>query len=519
MWIVQARPITVAADQTGDGFDSEIDNAQLTTAGIAEMLPGVLAPLRWQIAGHLVNEAFARLVSDLGVADIAEADPRPFVRRVRGRAAMDFDALREMAERLPGGSADELEAQYFGSRRPGRPAARPLDRPSRWASLRHDIRSISIERRAGLDAEIAIVAAAELDTRPDLLRMDRHELAAYQFRLIDLATRTTAAEMAVAAASAASYRKIELLLTPHVGEIEAGRWAERVTSGRGVTVTPELDASAAVFAGPTWEDLDRRPPTVRDRHQKSQDEWVDEQAELFILLRSTPSWGGTGLRQALRTRALRQVIEETVTLLHRREASKAALLRVGGEVRRTALDMGRRLSKLAILDEAEDVELLTLGEIEAAFLGEPPPPTMLAHRKRWRNRYLDEPPLPTTFTGSPELEPVELPEGGRHEGWAASPGRYSGIAVAIIDSGDELPVGAVLVAEATDASWSPLFVKAGAIVVERGGPLSHAAILARELGVPAVLNVSGASHALDGRHVTVDGDSGIVVEHDTEAAL
>jgi pyruvate,water dikinase len=71
----------------------------------------------------------------------------------------------------------------------------------------------------------------------------------------------------------------------------------------------------------------------------------------------------------------------------------------------------------------------------------------------------------------------------------------------------------VLVAAATDAGWSPLFLRAGAIVVERGGPLSHAAIVARELGVPAVLNVAGATAALDGRTVTVDGDAGVVTMH------
>jgi pyruvate,water dikinase len=76
-----------------------------------------------------------------------------------------------------------------------------------------------------------------------------------------------------------------------------------------------------------------------------------------------------------------------------------------------------------------------------------------------------------------------------------------------------LSPGDVLVAAATDAGWSPLFLRAGAIVVERGGPLSHAAIVARELGLPAVLNLAGATAALDGRLVTVDGDTGDVVVH------
>lgn len=84
--------------------------------------------------------------------------------------------------------------------------------------------------------------------------------------------------------------------------------------------------------------------------------------------------------------------------------------------------------------------------------------------------------------------------------------------------GDALAEGGILLAEATDASWSPSFVHAGAIVLERGGPLSHAAILARELGVPAVLNVGAGVRALDGRRLTVDGDSGIVVVHDEELA-
>ena len=74
-----------------------------------------------------------------------------------------------------------------------------------------------------------------------------------------------------------------------------------------------------------------------------------------------------------------------------------------------------------------------------------------------------------------------------------------------------LSPGDVLVAAATDAGWSPVFLRAGAIVVERGGPLSHAAIVARELGLPAVLNLPGATAVLDGRRVTVDGDSGVVV--------
>ena len=83
----------------------------------------------------------------------------------------------------------------------------------------------------------------------------------------------------------------------------------------------------------------------------------------------------------------------------------------------------------------------------------------------------------------------------------------------LADPGGSLERGSVLIAHSTDASWSPLFLLAGAIVVEQGGPLSHAAIVSRELGIPAVLNVPGVAAAVPdgGVKVTVDGDSGVVV--------
>jgi len=231
------------------------------------------------------------------------------------------------------------------------------------------------------------------------------------------------------------------------------------------------------------------------------------------LLRERSSWGSSGLRTAIRTRALRQLTRETTTLLHRREATKAALLRLGGTVRRTALEQGRRLVASGILDEAADIELLTISEIASSLAGHPVSSNTISLRRRWQLRYEEESPLPSVFVGVPEHELAELPAGGRLDGWAASPGRYTGTATVVRDSGDDLEEGAILVAAATDASWSPLFLRAGAIVVDRGGPLSHAAILARELGVPAVLNVAGASQSLDGLELTVDGDAGIVVVH------
>ena len=66
-------------------------------------------------------------------------------------------------------------------------------------------------------------------------------------------------------------------------------------------------------------------------------------------------------------------------------------------------------------------------------------------------------------------------------------------------------------ARATDPGWTPLFLIASAAVIERGGMLSHAAIVAREVGIPVVVDVAQATSALhDGDRVRVDGSTGLV---------
>ena len=82
-------------------------------------------------------------------------------------------------------------------------------------------------------------------------------------------------------------------------------------------------------------------PAAADLHRVGDSSGPDEWDLLISTLRSKASWGQRGLVTAMRTRALRHVVAETTTLLRRREASKAALLRLGGEVRRTILEQAR----------------------------------------------------------------------------------------------------------------------------------------------------------------------------------
>ena len=83
--------------------------------------------------------------------------------------------------------------------------------------------------------------------------------------------------------------------------------------------------------------------------------------------------------------------------------------------------------------------------------------------------------------------------------------------IATAEEGDQLQAGEILVTTVTNVGWTPLFPRASAIVTDVGAPLSHAAIVARELGIPAVVGCGNAMMRLHtGDQVRVDGEEGTV---------
>jgi pyruvate,water dikinase len=116
----------------------------------------------------------------------------------------------------------------------------------------------------------------------------------------------------------------------------------------------------------------------------------------------------------------------------------------------------------------------------------------------------DEPPPP---------DPVQ---GRGLKGIPTSRGNYTGPARVLLGIQDmgKVQGGDVLVIPYSDVGWTPLFTKAGAVIAESGGVLSHSSIIAREYGIPAVVSVPGACQLVDGTLVTVDGYRGEIAVHE-----
>jgi phosphohistidine swiveling domain-containing protein len=187
-------------------------------------------------------------------------------------------------------------------------------------------------------------------------------------------------------------------------------------------------------------------------------------------------------------------------------------------LRRVAMEAGGRLAAAGVLALPEDVFHLRLEELE--HCADPPRltpddadrlRTLVRTRSARRAERAGAPMISraTLFPQSDVGGPALL------RGVAASSGRGTG-PVRVVGGPAEfgtLRDGEVLVCPYTNPAWTPLFQRAIAVVVDSGGSGSHAAIVAREYGIPAVMATGTATTVLaDGQWVTVDGDAGLVVE-------
>jgi phosphohistidine swiveling domain-containing protein len=216
--------------------------------------------------------------------------------------------------------------------------------------------------------------------------------------------------------------------------------------------------------------------------------------------------------------------------LRERARLKQALLY--SRLRRVALEMGSRLAAAGRIDGAGDIFFLTVEEVEllasgGAMFPHHVKPLITLRRDAHIALSASAPPdsielgageyLPAdSAEGSARDKPGDLVRGagGEHlRGIGACGGSATARAAILLDvtESNKLSPGDVLVTKQTDPGWGPIFPLISGLVIERGGMLSHGAIIAREFGIPSVVGVKDATRLIaHGSSVTVDGDRGIV---------
>ncbi len=228
----------------------------------------------------------------------------------------------------------------------------------------------------------------------------------------------------------------------------------------------------------------------------------------------------------VRARVLRWIHRRSLRAVQQREEGRLQQSLLFGEIRGACLTLGELLLRSGAIRSPEEVFDLTWEEARALAHGAYPYPEclpgLLEARRRRREAWAAAPP-PALFVlrageilgpdegGGPEPGP-ERP-GHVLAGVPVSRGKARGRARVLRDPAHEtLAHGEILVAPSADPGWTPLILLAGGLVLERGGVLSHGAIVAREAGIPGLVQVRDACRKIpDGAPLLVDGDAGTVL--------
>jgi len=248
--------------------------------------------------------------------------------------------------------------------------------------------------------------------------------------------------------------------------------------------------------------LSHGPEADPEQHFRRGVELADEAAKLI----------GRERREKGRLRAawVRCLLRRVRALAGLREYPKFYAVRILAAARRVLAGAGADLVAAGRLDRAEDIFFLDLRDLQKSHDLRALAATNRENYERERLRRA----IPRVLTSTGEAfytAPATTP--GALIGTAASPDVYEGLVRVIFDPrGAQLEPGDVLVAPGTDPAWTPLFLSAGALVMEIGGMMSHGSVVAREYGIPAVVGVAGATQQLQtGQRVRVDGENGLVV--------
>jgi pyruvate,water dikinase len=224
------------------------------------------------------------------------------------------------------------------------------------------------------------------------------------------------------------------------------------------------------------------------------------------------AWENLALN-AIRRFQMRPVYQRARQFCYYREAISSQYTFGFGLFRTTFLALGECFTMRGLLPEPEDIFYLYLDEIRnfvASGESAEPKNHFIQHRKE-EMQACEGVTLPEVIYGD-EAPPLEISEGNGKtlSGIPSARGYYQGAANVIlkVNAFNKMRQGDVLVIPYSDVAWTPLFAKAGAVIAESGGILSHSSIVAREYGIPCVVSVPSACKLRDGALIKVDGYRG-----------
>lgn len=263
-------------------------------------------------------------------------------------------------------------------------------------------------------------------------------------------------------------------------------------------------------------------PSPRE-HLETQQQ-LREQTTQRILNELQPRWAIRCLPYPRKKHVASWLLRATQRSVACRERARLKQALLYSRVRRIALAIGDRLAKHNRLHHPNDIFFLTYQEIEELLAGSSMLPNNIGELASLRRSELDSlseftPPDRLEIAAGEYWQPHETahtdqPEDGNwNDGMGVSGGRIVGRAVVLTspDQFAEVSQGDILVTRQTDPGWGPILFLVSGLVMERGGMLSHGAILAREYGIPTAVAIQDATQRIKtGDTIEVDGDRGRV---------
>ncbi|BDE15774.1 MULTISPECIES: PEP-utilizing enzyme [Mycobacterium] len=514
------------------------DETHWSTVNVGEALPGVATPLGWSIWSDIGDRMCRDLSYAIGVFDKTERlQPPPGPDRIittfYGRIAMRTEWLAAVGDRMPGTTGEVAIAGMLGEAPPTMTFAPTMRRypviayrlPYAALTMPGKVRRLAPQIDAWWRAEIPRLAATDLAgavtifdgaTRRFSETMTAHGIALFAAitplinALTALVERAGIGDVGVLSGTGgAEMSMIEDIWKASRGELTL----DEVVANQGFHGPLEGEISSRV-----WREDPSPLAAVIERYAA-----IDESAGPLARERAArdrlPAMQAQVLAAlpAAARPAIRLLLNHAARTVPLRGVGKASFLQALDVARAAARRVGEHLAKAGVLADASDVFYLTVDEI----VGDPPADKGVARElvscRRERRAQYQRLELPSWWRGTPQPTEIQAPDDTSADevsltGIAAGSGVVEGPVRVVHDPAVvEVEPGEILVAPTTDPSWASIMFVSSALVVDIGSVLSHAAVVARELGLPCVVNTRTGTRVLrDGDLVRVDGSAGTV---------